>query len=239
MTIIFLVIRGTRKCHCQNVANVTIVTVFSKEMRNVGFLSHSSSLVASSHSAGWFYVTIRGVRRHRNSEGTNNRTVTWHVRLLQKWAFRVFSPNTMSAYIFFFLHPAEISTLVRFEVFTAVSMKNAVFWDVHLVWTDVSEERIASIFRVEKTSMNRWLQTAIHSSETLVHTRCTRHPIPEDGIPQIFSCLRSELFTAVKFSVFCFEICRFVYGYRGVGANIISAHSDFKFGGSKFSARGS
>jgi hypothetical protein len=36
---------------------------------------------------------------------------------------------------------------VRFEVFTAVAMKKAVFWDV--VLTDVSEERIASIFRLE------------------------------------------------------------------------------------------
>jgi hypothetical protein len=37
----------------------------------------------------------------------------------------------------------------RFEVFTAVSMKNAVFWDVMLcvalVRTDVSEERIPYI----------------------------------------------------------------------------------------------
>jgi hypothetical protein len=39
---------------------------------------------------------------------------------------------------------------VRFEVFTAVTMKNAVFWDVApcILLTDVSEERIASIFRV-------------------------------------------------------------------------------------------
>jgi hypothetical protein len=39
---------------------------------------------------------------------------------------------------------------VRFEIFTAVTMKNAVFWD--MARTDVSEERIASIFRVEKTA---------------------------------------------------------------------------------------
>jgi hypothetical protein len=29
-------------------------------------------------------------------------------------------------------------------------MKNAIFWDVDIVLTDVSEERIASIFRVEE-----------------------------------------------------------------------------------------
>jgi hypothetical protein len=46
-------------------------------------------------------------------------------------------------------------TFVRFEVFTAVTIKNAVFWDVapiDLVTTDVSEERIASIFRLEKSA---------------------------------------------------------------------------------------
>jgi hypothetical protein len=31
-------------------------------------------------------------------------------------------------------------------------MKNAVFWDVGLVRTDVSEELIASIFSVEKSA---------------------------------------------------------------------------------------
>jgi hypothetical protein len=42
---------------------------------------------------------------------------------------------------------------VRFEVFTAVTMKNAVFWDVTqcgFVRTDVSEERIASIIRATR-----------------------------------------------------------------------------------------
>jgi hypothetical protein len=42
------------------------------------------------------------------------------------------------------------SRYVRFEVFTAVTMKNAVFWDVTLVAlvrTDVSEERSTSIIR--------------------------------------------------------------------------------------------
>jgi hypothetical protein len=43
--------------------------------------------------------------------------------------------------------------IVKFEVFTAVTMKNAVFgmWrGVDLVWTEVSEGRIASISMVEK-----------------------------------------------------------------------------------------
>jgi hypothetical protein len=40
---------------------------------------------------------------------------------------------------------------VRFEIFTAVTMKKVVVWVVALL-TDVSEEHIASIFRVEKSS---------------------------------------------------------------------------------------
>jgi hypothetical protein len=50
---------------------------------------------------------------------------------------------------------SELGTdYVRFGVFTAVTMKNAVFWDVHLVAlvrTDVSKERIASFIRLMRT----------------------------------------------------------------------------------------
>jgi hypothetical protein len=41
---------------------------------------------------------------------------------------------------------------VRFEVLMAVTMKNAVFWNMmpyHLVVTDISEEHTASIFWVK------------------------------------------------------------------------------------------
>jgi hypothetical protein len=41
--------------------------------------------------------------------------------------------------------------IVRFEVFTAVTLKDAAFWDVTLcglVRIEVSEERITSIIRV-------------------------------------------------------------------------------------------
>jgi hypothetical protein len=46
--------------------------------------------------------------------------------------------------------------LSGFEVFTPMTVKNAVFWDVtpcrFCELTDVSEERVASIFRVEKSA---------------------------------------------------------------------------------------
>jgi hypothetical protein len=44
---------------------------------------------------------------------------------------------------------------VRFEDFTAMPLKNGVFWDVSrvaVVRTDISEERIAFIIRVKKVS---------------------------------------------------------------------------------------
>jgi hypothetical protein len=43
---------------------------------------------------------------------------------------------------------------VRFEVFTAVTMKNGVFWDVALVRTDVSEELSASFIRVTRIGIS-------------------------------------------------------------------------------------
>jgi hypothetical protein len=46
----------------------------------------------------------------------------------------------------------------RFEFFTAVTMKNAIFWDVTscgFVRTDVSEECVASIIRVTRISKLR------------------------------------------------------------------------------------
>jgi hypothetical protein len=71
--------------------------------------------------------------------------------------------------------PRRILLCVGFEVFTAVTMKNAVTRDVaqcDLVTTDVSEERVASVFRVEKileremysTFANRLIDTFLVST---------------------------------------------------------------------------
>jgi hypothetical protein len=59
---------------------------------------------------------------------------------------------------------------------------------VDLVLTDVSDESIASIFRVEKNAsegpacFSTMKIEVIRSSETSVNTRTTQHDIPEDGI---------------------------------------------------------
>jgi hypothetical protein len=53
------------------------------------------------------------------------------------------------------------------------------------VWTDVSEEGIASIFSVHKSASEEspWASGCSLQPETSVHTKCTQHYIPEDGIP--------------------------------------------------------
>jgi hypothetical protein len=81
-------------------------------------------------------------------------------------------------------------------VLTAVSMKDTVFWvwgRVALARIDVSEEHVASIFRVERISeLGTTLQWPLRifstlkieatcSSETTVLTRPTRHNIEEDS----------------------------------------------------------
>jgi hypothetical protein len=82
---------------------------------------------------------------------------------------------------------------VRFGVFTAVTMKNAVFWDVALcrscvnrrfggTWLQPPAHAGSSLANFSTMKME-----AICSSETSVHTRSTQRHISEDGILQ--SCI--------------------------------------------------
>jgi hypothetical protein len=87
---------------------------------------------------------------------------------------------------------------VRFEIFTAVTMKNAVFWDVALCRSCVNR-RFGGMYRLHLQGRKIREQVAAHtgslltdfstlkmevirSSKTSVHTRSTRRHIPEDSI---------------------------------------------------------
>jgi hypothetical protein len=80
------------------------------------------------------------------------------------------------------------TTNVGFEVFTAVTLKNAVFWDVAPcslcvnrcfggTWLQPPAHVGSSL--VDSPTLN---MEAIRSSETSVHTRSTGTHIPQDGI---------------------------------------------------------
>jgi hypothetical protein len=134
-------------------------------------------------------------------------------------------------------------------------MKNAVFWEVATCRSRVKRRfgrtyRLhlqGRIIRERVTSMSRWLQDclqppayfgssladfstlkmeAIRSSETTVHTRSTRHHIPEDGIIlilssfpfQTFRCWITGHLLAIKIMVFrTVTTCSFIGGYHHFG----------------------
>jgi hypothetical protein len=96
------------------------------------------------------------------------------------------------------LHKSEtLKFSVSFEVFTVVTMKNAVFWDVtpcgscknrhfrgtyclyhcSVLWLLVAANVVPSL-----PILVTLMMVVIHSSQTSVLTRAKWHSIPEDGI---------------------------------------------------------
>jgi hypothetical protein len=96
--------------------------------------------------------------------------------------------------------------VVTFEVFTTVTMKNAVFWDMAVVRTDVSEESIASIVlrllvtaEVPSSSIlvTRIIEELLYP-ETSVLTRTTRRNIPEYGILHSYRREKPQIFHSIN-----------------------------------------
>jgi hypothetical protein len=115
----------------------------------------------------------------------------------------------------------ESKECVRFEVFTAVTLKNVISWNMtscDSCKNNVSEKRIASIIKVtcDRVFLRRVLQLiatanvvpsslilvtlimeALRSSESSALTTSTRRNITDDGVPKLHLDLPSGFFPSV------------------------------------------
>jgi hypothetical protein len=98
-------------------------------------------------------------------------------------------------------------------------MKNAVFWDVASCGSCVNR-RFGGTYRLNfhagssLADFSTLKMEAIRSSERSVHTRSTRHHIPEDGILQMNN-LFNVIHTVISYSMRSTRICRvFTYSYQ-------------------------
>jgi hypothetical protein len=90
-------------------------------------------------------------------------------------------------YIYYFC--TAYTFYVRVEIFSAVTRKNAVFWDVVTCRSCFCSHLLTQSLKMEAIS-----------SEISVHTKFTWHHIPEDGIFPVYTFLHS-------FSCICYGLC--------------------------------
>jgi hypothetical protein len=103
-------------------------------------------------------------------------------------------PNTFCPkYYLTFLGRKTVSIFVRFEVFTAVTMKNAIFWDM-TPCTSCMNRRFGGMYRLHLqgrkirergTSLSRWLHSAQLVGRSLPKRRTTQTQNNHMHIPNI------------------------------------------------------
>jgi hypothetical protein len=118
---------------------------------------------------------------------------------ISKSALLLYKISTVSSLIMVFKFLLEVPIFyVKFKGFKAVTMKNAVFWDVAPCGSCVNR-RFGGMYRrlnlqppahagSSLADFSTLKMEAIRSSETSVYTRSTRRHIPEDGILHYIFC---------------------------------------------------